>query len=242
LAGFVQKHMLSIGGEISKICQQCSGQNESYARFCMQCGVKIATFISLDCPSCGYADELNGPFCVSCGALTSVSKLRAPTRMGFTWGRRTKRGTIYHEIATTIDKGLFDSTLGPTWLHAAAAALGIIVGAALAMRLMHTHNFSRLMARFHWPSQGLVIYSEEPNASVKLESINANPQDQPRSFAGSLGQSGSISLPAVPPGNYLLTLANSNKKSLVEPVTIDKGHPTIVGFPYKLKLPADSNN
>ena len=234
--------MLSVSGEISKICQQCSGQNESYARFCMQCGVKIATFISLDCPSCGYADELNGPFCITCGALTSVSKLRAPTRMGFTWGRKTKRGTIYHEIATTLDKGLFDSTLGPTWLHAAAAALGIALGAALAIKLISTHNFSHLMARLHWPSQGLVIYSEEPYASVKLESINTSPGDQPHSITSSLGQGGSLSLPTVPPGKYLLTLENSTKKSLVEPITIDKGRPTIVGFPDKLKLPADSSN
>lgn len=234
--------MLSVGGEISKICQQCSGQNESYARFCMQCGNKIATFISLDCPSCGYADELNGPFCVSCGALTSVSKLRAPTRMGFTWGRKTKRGTIYHELATTLDKGLFDSTLGPTWLHTAAAALGVIAGAALAMKLIHTHNFSRLMARLHWPPAGLVIYSEEPFASVKLESMNSSPQDQTRSITSSLGERGSIALPLVPPGSYLLTVGCSNKKSLVEPITINKGHPTIVGFPDKLKLPADNDN
>jgi hypothetical protein len=229
--------MLTLGGERSKTCQQCSGLNEAYARFCIHCGGKVGIIPSSDCPSCGSSDTLNGPYCVRCGAATSLGKIKAPAGTGFSWGKKTQQDTIYNKLTVSFEKGISESSRGPTWLHTVAIVLGIICGATLAPEVIGNPTLVRFTSRLQWPSKGLIIYSNEPYASLKLESIKSNTPGEWQSFNGLLSGSGSIALSTIPAGNYLLTLKAPKKKSLVEPVTVSPDHPTVVGFPEKLKLP-----
>jgi hypothetical protein len=229
--------MLTLGGGTWKTCQRCAGQIETHARFCLHCGDKVGMFFSTDCPSCGYSDPLNGPFCIRCGAATSVSKIKAPTQAGFSWGKKTKEGTIYDQVITSVDKGISQSTRGPTWLHGFATVLGLGLGALLALGLINNTDYQSMATRLKWPSGGLVVYSQEPNATISLKSIEKDPEAEIRYFDGALTASGSLALPAVSPGDYLLTLEKSGKKTFIQLVTVKQGHPTIVGYPEKIKLP-----
>jgi len=231
------EYMLTLGGGTWKTCQRCAGQNETHARFCVHCGDKVGMFFSTDCPSCGCSDPLNGPYCIRCGAATSVSRIKAPTQAGFSWGKKTKEGTIYEQVITSVDKGISQSSRGPTWLHALAIVLGLALGAFLALALMYSPDFQSLATRMKWPATGLVVYSQEPNATLSLKSIEKDPDAQSKYFDGSLGGTGSLALPAVSAGDYLLTLEKSGKKSFVQLVTVKQGAPTIVGYPEKIKLP-----
>ena len=230
--------MLTIGGGTSKNCQRCAGQNELYARYCIHCAEKISTYFSSECPSCGSSDTLNGPYCVSCGAATSVSKIKAPTGAGFSWAKRTKATTLYDKLTVSLAKEASDlNTGGPTWLRGWTIVSGAICGALLAVALSHTTAFLKLATRLEWPAQGLVVYSDEPYADMELKALDTNVPSESTYFDGSLSASGSIALGTLPAGNYLLTLGSARKKSLVQPITISPGHPTIVGFPVKIKLP-----
>lgn len=196
-------------------------------------------FFSTDCPSCGYSDPLNGPYCIRCGAATSVSRIKTPTQAGFSWGKKTKEGTIYEQVITSVDKGISKSTRGPTWLHALAAVLGLALGALIAFGLIYNPEFQTVATRLKWPSTGVVIYSQEPNATISLKSIENAPDVESKCFDGSLGGSGSLALPTVSPGDYLLTVEKLGKKSFVQLITVKQGHPTIVGYPEKIKLPGE---
>jgi hypothetical protein len=229
--------MLTIGGGTSKNCQRCAGRNDLYARFCVHCGEKTGTYFSSECPNCGSTDLLNGPFCVSCGAATSVGKIKVPTASGFSWSKKTKGGTLYNKLTESLEQEASDLNRGPGRLRFLAIASGVICGALLALGLSHSETFQRMATRLEWPMQGLVIYSDEPYANMNLKAIDSNLATESVSFDGSLGASGSIALKAIPAGSYLLTLSSAGKQSLVQPVTVSQGHPTIVGFPERLKLP-----
>ena len=58
------------------ICPSCQRENPTEARFCMQCGVRLA----LACAQCGAELPAAAGFCISCGRSVAPASAPAPER------------------------------------------------------------------------------------------------------------------------------------------------------------------
>jgi membrane protease subunit (stomatin/prohibitin family) len=60
------------GGGAAVLCPKCGSQNPSQAKFCLECGAKMAVS-TIDCPQCGEKVQESAKFCPNCGSSMKAS-------------------------------------------------------------------------------------------------------------------------------------------------------------------------
>jgi hypothetical protein len=190
--------------------------------------------LAVTCLNCGRTDPLNKEFCIYCGAKAATAAvLRAsPNTSGVRMQSeinaleqdiRLQTAEPHHKPPSTILPGIL-GIVG-----------GLVLGAGLA--LPAKYFLEPKVVEGAWPTSGLVIYADKP-AQVLLQSadekIFRTAMTSPIK-AKAKGLS-SFAMGDLRPGKYEVTITSHDGKAHKEPVAVEPGHPTVVGYPDELHL------
>jgi len=125
------------------------------------------------------------------------------------------------------------------WQEGVVCLIAVLSAGTLTTMLLKNSTFASSFNRLYWPTGGLVIYTAEPFADFIIEKSGSQANHEQEHIVGLIGSSGSISLPKLTAGNYVVQIEHSGKESYVQAITVEENRLTIVGFPEKIALPKE---
>lgn len=191
----------------------------------------------LVCTVCNKTDPLNGQFCVFCGGKTIAGT--APRPVGnFATGPMPMQANLsadYNrlsmEVPRTVPTSSNSAKAGSVGIM--ATLFGLILGALAGAGLIYYMKDSVQQSTLHnlWPPEGLLVYTNHPNASVRLEDIKH------KTFVfGSTSNLGTFVCNSLPAGGYKFELSDASGKNLVHSFRMNTGEPVVIGYPERLKF------
>jgi hypothetical protein len=238
-------------------CPACKKPNDQEMHFCIFCGTVLnavkARRADRTCISCGRFDELNVKFCIFCGANTSQAlssdslEMTAPREGKHTPIMATRpplpqsvtRNRV-KAVKAQVDKDRIRVQQAQAQKPAnslAWAAAGALVGLVGAFCAYQTGALVPV-AKFCMPPSGLAIYTEAPNITFIIESLNGKDM-----VFGETGQTGTavvsdlLSDP-VAQQRYRLRMEGRGFETVYfQPFSIEPNNVSVLGYPKKVSLP-----
>ena len=113
------------------ICSSCAAENVAGAKFCNECGAKLAS----GCPGCGVANPPGARFCNECGTKLDGAAAR-PAEAGIRTGAETGAAAAHARVAPGDSRAaaaterrlvtvMFADLVGFTTLAAGPRAAGV---------------------------------------------------------------------------------------------------------------------
>jgi len=242
---------MTMGDQITShvSCPSCQQQNEPDMAFCLYCGQPLGGAAAAErerprsqtaggtgtlCPRCGKYDELNARFCVYCGADTSTST--RPSQTSYTNWELARETQDVPVPLMTLKKEISAARKPPFIVTATAIVLGAAIG--FGMTIIAAPIFANASTA-KLTNQSLNIFANEPFAQVTVVPF---PSEDARVIVlGQLSQDGSLSVPGLAPGRYLVTVEKQGFRrqlfGVLSPIVIEPSKATLLGVPRKIDLP-----
>lgn len=115
----------------------------------------------------------------------------------------------------------------------AAVLLAIILGAGAGAAGVYfaKSEVEKTALKSLWPSEGLLIFSNAPDAKLSVADKNS------KSFVfGRLSSKGTLQLPTITPGDYKLTISDENDKEVSSEFSSSQGSANVLGYPSRLEI------
>ncbi|MBA3856487.1 MAG: hypothetical protein C0507_06200 [Cyanobacteria bacterium PR.3.49] len=234
-------------------CPACKKPNDQEMHFCIFCGTVLnaqnAKRADRTCISCGRFDELNVTFCIFCGANTSQAlsndslEMTSPregkhTPIMATRPSQSQSVTRNRVKAVKAQVAKDQIRVQQTQAKKPAnnfvwAAAGALVGLAGAFVAFQTGALVQV-AKFCMPASGLAIYTEAPNITFLVESLNGKDM-----VIGETGPSGTAVInDLVTEQRYRLRMEGHGFETVYfQPFSIEPNNVSVLGYPKKVSLP-----
>ena len=244
------RHMQA--GAVTQVdCKSCGTKNSSDMSFCIQCGKVLSSSVEAlrqargvkkrSCRSCGRSDELNNRYCVFCGAEIEIYQGRHTNAEAL-----AKFSDELHSMEPAPAPGP-----APTSSFTSLPALepvqsapvparagvdlflifGIVAGLALPF-VIGGASLAQLALALQVPAEGLILYTEKPNARVLLESL-----DRTCYILGQTSRHGVFYAKDLPADGYRLRLSLPESRTLMQKIDLVKGKLNCLGFEKPIRLP-----
>lgn len=181
------------------------------------------------CSNCGQSDPLNAAYCVFCAGKTVAAPQtsRGPQSLRTHLDQLGSSGNM-QALSKAVPSA--SAAIISVLLTVLCAVCGLAAGAALIFGPLQ-EKLVDSFARSSWPPNGLLVYTEKPFAEVRVES-----SDKQTVMVGQTGETGALTLESLPPGEYTVHIMNGKTRAVSEQAHIERGRPTILGFPERLKI------
>lgn len=184
--------------------------------------------MSVTCLACGRSDPLNKEFCIYCGQKAATTAVNLPGSNTSGVSMQTQINALEQDIRHSTPEpppGKHPIPILPGLLGVLG---GLVVGSLLAIPAKQL--LEAKIVHGQWPTSGLVIYADK-QAQVFIKSA-----DDKVFTAAATAPNGSLAIDDLQPGKYDVTITAHDGKSKHEKVSIEPGHPAVLGYPQKLHL------
>jgi len=246
---------MQAGAATSVDCKSCGAVNSSDMSFCAQCGKVLSSSVEAlrqargvkkrSCNSCGRSDELNNRYCVFCGSDIEIfqtrktsaealakfnddlNSLSAPSSSSSQSSPINISSSRQSQVALPALPVPAKATTRPDLF----IILGLVSGLAMPFLLGST-LLSHVYLASQIPSQGLLVFSDKPNAGVLLESLDRKEYVAGQTSNRGVFYSTNLSLPA-----YRLRLSAPGCRTLLQKIEMAKDRLNCLGLDKPISLP-----
>jgi hypothetical protein len=200
-------------------------------------GPRPTAQIVLVCSVCNKTDPLNGQFCVYCGGRTAPGPAPAANATfagsASMSGGYTGQADSYRPSQEVVRVQPLAPPAGGGGGGLLAVVMAVVLGVAisLAATYLTRTEINKMSLRSFCPHEGVLLYSNCPNASISLQDSRKKSLIFARTSAD-----GSAHLSNVFPGAYMLNLTDASGKSQSKELSVRDDEASIIGYPIRLEL------
>lgn len=215
------------------VCTVCNKTDPLQGQFCVFCGQKtISSPLAFQNPAQSFS---------SMPAYSSVASMPAYSQSGMP-GYNSGAQIPAMSQQTMPDPRHSEEFVRnvpppPAPPKAGSAILGIVLavilgaGASAGAVYYMKDDVEKAALSSSWPSDGVLILSNAPNADLRIDDAERNTL-----IVGRLSPHGNLHLPSISPGAYFLTLSDSSGKRYKQEFNVNPGGSNVIGYPTRIDL------